>query len=208
MFLVNFFTDSEYNRWTVLEDYTTSDKCLGWRRKQAESARVPFEPGPAPEAKLHPYLTVEPLGKDRALCSELKHLYVGITRCRTHAFLLEEEESARTRPMRRLWARQQVCGPGAEPWLPIRRWIWGVTGRGAGQGCVGGKRRPQGRLGRRLEGVAEAVGGGCCRLQTPVRLALGVRGTVAGHRLGALEGGGGYLSECPFFSRKAPMTCH
>ena len=33
----------------------------------------------------------------------------------------------------------------------------------------------------------------------PLRLALGVRGTVAGHRLGALEGGGGgYIPPPPF----------
>ena len=51
--------------------------------------------------------------------------------------------------------------------------------------------RPQKRLGRRLEEAAKAVGGGYCRLQMPLKLALGVRGTVAGHRLGALEGGGG-----------------
>ena len=44
-----------------------------------------------------------------------------------------------------------------------------------------------------MEEVAKAVGGGYCRLQMPLRLALGVRETVAGHRLGALEGGGGYL---------------
>ena len=31
----------------------------------------------------------------------------------------------------------------------------------------------------------------CCRLQMPVKPALGVRGTVAGHRLGALEVEGG-----------------
>ena len=49
------------------------------------------------------------------------------------------------------------------------------------------QRRPQKRLGRRLEEVAEAVGGGYCRLQMPLRLALGVRGTVAGHGLVALE---------------------
>ena len=58
-------------------------------------------------------------------------------------------------------------------------------------GCIGraGPRRgPRRRLGRRLEEVAKAVGGGYCRLQMPLRLALGVRGTVAGHRLGALEG--------------------
>ena len=37
--------------------------------------------------------------------------------------------------------------------------------------------------------VAEAVGGGYCRLQMPLKLAVGIRETVAGHRLGALEGG-------------------
>ena len=55
----------------------------------------------------------------------------------------------------------------------------------------GPQRRLQQRLDKRLERVAEAVGGGHCRLQMPLRLALGVRGTVAGHRLGALEGGEG-----------------
>ena len=54
----------------------------------------------------------------------------------------------------------------------------------------GPPKRPQWRLGRRLEGVAKAVGGGYCRLQMPLRLPLGVRGTVAGQRLGGLEGGG------------------
>ena len=34
--------------------------------------------------------------------------------------------------------------------------------------------------------AGKAVGGGYCRLQLPLKLALGVRGTVAGHRLGAL----------------------
>ena len=34
------------------------------------------------------------------------------------------------------------------------------------------------------------MGGGYCRLQMPLQLALGIRGTVAGHRPGALEGGG------------------
>ena len=64
----------------------------------------------------------------------------------------------------------------------------------------GPQRRPQKRLGRRLEEVAKAVGGGYCRLQMPLKLALAVRETVAGHRLGALEGGaGGYLPpfQCP-----------
>ena len=49
----------------------------------------------------------------------------------------------------------------------------------------GPHRRPQKRLDKRLEGVAKAVGGGCCRLQMP---ALGDKETVAGRRLGALEG--------------------
>ena len=53
----------------------------------------------------------------------------------------------------------------------------------------GPQRRPHRRLDRRLEGVAEAVGGGYCRLQMPLKPALGVTGAVAGHRLGALEGG-------------------
>ena len=43
-----------------------------------------------------------------------------------------------------------------------------------------------------MEEVAEAVGGGYCRLQMPLKLALCVRGTVAGRRQGAPGGGGGY----------------
>ena len=69
-------------------------------------------------------------------------------------------------------------------------------------GCIRSQRRFQKRLGRRLEGVAEAVGGGSCRLQMPLKLALGVRGTVAGHRLGALEGRGGTFS--PFNAPPPP----
>ena len=40
-----------------------------------------------------------------------------------------------------------------------------------------------------MEEVAKAVGGGYCRLQMPLKLALGVGETVAWHRLGALKGG-------------------
>ena len=50
---------------------------------------------------------------------------------------------------------------------------------------------PQRRLDRRLEDVVKAVGGGYRRLQMPLKSALGVSGTVAGRRLGALQGGGG-----------------
>ena len=63
-------------------------------------------------------------------------------------------------------------------------------GRDASEG-KGPQRRPQRSLDRRLEEVAKAVGGGYCRLKMPLKLAVGVRGTVARHRLGALEGGGG-----------------
>ena len=49
-------------------------------------------------------------------------------------------------------------------------------------------------LGRRLEEVAQVVGGGYW-LQTPLKPALAVRGTLAGHRLGALERGGGGPSD-------------
>ena len=52
----------------------------------------------------------------------------------------------------------------------------------------GSQRRAQKRSDRRLEAVAEAVGGGCRRLQMPLKLALGVRETAAVHRLGARGG--------------------
>ena len=70
----------------------------------------------------------------------------------------------------------------------------------------GPRRRPQRRLGRRLEEVSKAVGGGYCRLQMPMRLALGVRGTVAGHRLGAFEGGGGTFPPFPCIPAQPPPS--
>ena len=42
-----------------------------------------------------------------------------------------------------------------------------------------------------MEEVAKAVGGGYCRLQMPLKLALAIRETVAGRWQGALEGGWG-----------------
>ena len=72
---------------------------------------------------------------------------------------------------------------------------WGITrGGGVGRDALEGEgpqRRPQKRSDRRLEEVAEAVGGGYCQLEMSLRLALGVRETVAGHRLGALAVGRG-----------------
>ena len=62
------------------------------------------------------------------------------------------------------------------------------------QGCI----RREGTSEAAPESVRQSVGGGCpkrlgggyCRLQMPLKLVLTVRETVAGHRLGALEGGG------------------
>ena len=65
------------------------------------------------------------------------------------------------------------------------KWVKGQRQAGPAKDALEGdgpQGRPQKRLGRRLEEVAEAVGGGYCRLQTPLKPALGVRGTVAGHR--------------------------
>ena len=70
----------------------------------------------------------------------------------------------------------------------------------------GPQRRPQWRLDRRLEEVATAVGGGYCRLQMPLKPALAVRGTVAGHRLGAPEGGGGSPPPPSFPMHPCPST--
>ena len=57
-------------------------------------------------------------------------------------------------------------------------------GRDASEGKAP-QRRPQRRLGWRLEEVAQAVGGGYCRFRMLLKPAL--RGTVGGHRLGATE---------------------
>ena len=76
---------------------------------------------------------------------------------------------------------------------------WGSRRGGRSRDALEGKgpqRRPPERLSRRLGEVAKAAEGGYCRLQMPLKLARAVRGTVARHRLGALEGGGGG-GRCP-----------
>ena len=87
------------------------------------------------------------------------------------------------------------------PWH-IGRWVqrrlkqlW-TRGGGPPQRCI------------RREGtsvaVQEAVGGGYCRLQMPLKLAFAARETVAGHRLGVLEvGRGGAL---PMHPGPAPVS--
>ena len=85
-----------------------------------------------------------------------------------------------------LWGRGDVplrvcfCATGTSGLLLATAWAWMPQGKGP-------RRRPQRRLDRRLEEVAKAVGVGYCRLRMPLKLRLGVRETVAGHRLGALE---------------------
>ena len=63
-------------------------------------------------------------------------------------------------------------------------------GDAQGQGCIRREGTPeaaQKRLDRRLEEVAKSVGGRYCQLQMPSKRALGIRGTEARRRLGALE---------------------
>ena len=49
---------------------------------------------------------------------------------------------------------------------------------------------PRGGLAGGWRRLPKRLGGGYCWLYMPLELALGVRKTVAGHRRGALEGGG------------------
>ena len=81
----------------------------------------------------------------------------------------------------------------------FRSWTLRRRGRERGRAALEGKgpqRRPWKRLDGRLEEVAKAIGGGYCRLQMPLKLALGTRKTVARHKLGPWRvlGGGGVTS--------------
>ena len=102
-----------------------------------------------------------------------------------------------------------VCAPPPPPWgcggrggrgetEGQRRTLGRQTAAGGAPPCPEGCRRREGASEAVPEAVRQAVGGGCrsgwggyCRLQMALRPALGVRGTLAGRRLGALEGGGG-----------------
>ena len=95
-------------------------------------------------------------------------------------------------PVRGPQAQHQVPMSWCGWWLPLAEW----GGGGGWQGCK-----------RKLEGgeipappVRRAVGGDCqsgwgrlLSVTNAMKLALGVRGTVAGRRLGALEGGMGFF---------------
>ena len=79
------------------------------------------------------------------------------------------------------------------PGIPREIWLGGgpltpPPPRDASEG-KGPQRRPQKQLYQQLEAVAKAVGGGYCRLEMPLKLALAVSWTVAGHRPGALKVG-------------------
>ena len=67
--------------------------------------------------------------------------------------------------------------------------------RGALEG-KGPQRRPQQPLDRRSEEVAKAVGGGYCRLQMPLKLALAVGDT-----------GGTLARRASFVTRALPVDC-
>ena len=58
-----------------------------------------------------------------------------------------------------------------------------------------------------MEEVAEAVGGGYCLLQMPLKLAFAVRETVAGHGLGPEEGGATSPSSNAHPWVRPPCTC-
>ena len=101
---------------------------------------------------------------------------------------------ARGQRMRGFVWQSALFHAGVHDQLTLAMHECACVGGGGGRGALERKapqRRPQKRLGRRLEEVAKAVGGGYCRLQMPLMLALAMRGTVAGHRPGALEGVGG-----------------
>ena len=94
----------------------------------------------------------------------------------------------------------QASPPPAPSWCS---WQWQHSVNTTNGSCVWVQHQPllpQKRVGRRLEDVAKAVGGGYCRRHVPWRLALAVRETVAGHRLGALEGEGGVFRGFPGIS--------
>ena len=75
------------------------------------------------------------------------------------------------------------CGPGPRDVLD-------------GQGPWRRLRTPSGR---RLEASTKAVGGGHCRLQMPLGLAVVVRARAAWHRLGPWSGGGGGFGTRPWW---------
>ena len=90
--------------------------------------------------------------------------------------------------------RTPPSGGGASGVAPFSRKCVASARSAPSPGDAEEGKGPQKRVDRRLEEVAQAIGGGYCRLQMPLILALAValavRETASGHRLGALEGGG------------------
>ena len=101
-----------------------------------------------------------------------------------------------------------VWGMRVGQWSLFRGWGVHTTPTPTPRDALEGKapqRRPEERLDRRLEEVDKAVGGGYCRLQMPLKLALAIQMAVAGHRLGAVDvGGRGDLLPLPMHSCPPP----
>ena len=106
-------------------------------------------------------------GEAKALRQELDDSQAEARRLQTR---IAEVTADNARLQEELCSRQ-VCGCGG-----------GGAEAGMHQKGTGPPKRPQMPLGWRLEEVAEAVGGGYCRLQMPLRPALEVRGPGGGRR--------------------------
>ena len=92
------------------------------------------------------------------------------------------------------WGGGLLFGSEGGEWAGMH---WKVRDLGGGprSGWTGGWMR-----------LPKRLGGGYCRLHMPLKLALAVRGTVAGRRLGALEGRGGIPpSNAPRGLRYVPL---
>ena len=106
--IVDFFKDSAFDRWTVLQQYTRSDRALEWLRGQ-QRGQSPFFPiDQAYGEQLHPATTLEAEGRDWMLQTELKLLFVAVTRARAEVFVLEDSRDAKAQAMIQLWVCQQV----------------------------------------------------------------------------------------------------
>ena len=126
-----------------------------------------------------------------AACVTLNPCSRGQACTHTHA-----DSHATTQPGGCRQVRRNILAGGRPMYIVDTAGTQGRGGQlvGVGRDALEGKgpqRRPRRWLDRGSEEVAKAVGGGYCRLQMLLKPALGVRETVAGHRLGALEGGGG-----------------
>ena len=159
--------------------------------------------------------------RGRGQCPWLRHLAVPGVTSRHHTemghALSIPRHPAGCDAVRQAWAQSPVLCPGValcSMWRPgpgcgpdVVCWLPPPPPRGLhekGRDLKGGPRSGQTGGWRRLP---KRLGGGYCRLQMPLRLALGVRGTVAGRRLGALEEEGGGAPPVPMRPPPPPALC-